>query len=162
MSWLNKDREESVLTLSSFRSLHLDEDTLTARGQATYRESMRASSPSNPMTACGVFASMTFVKNTQISAEEVYANNVRQAHIVVIAMRTILVALFVRCHILAESLFALLAHKRHLRRSCELVSLRLSMALGTVKPLLATWCADGDLGIQNVLAVWTQVSIHVY
>ena len=28
MSWLNKDREESVLTLSSFRSLHLDEHTI--------------------------------------------------------------------------------------------------------------------------------------
>jgi hypothetical protein len=41
------------------------------------------------------------------------------------------------------------------------------MALGTVKPLLATWCADGDLGVQNVLALWgtrrdLQVSIHAY
>ena len=77
-------------------------------------------------------------------------------------MRTILVALFVRCHVLAERLFALLAHKRHLGRSCKLVGLRLSMALGTVKPLLATWCADGDLGVQNVLALWTQVSLHAY
>jgi hypothetical protein len=72
---------------------------------------------------------------------------------VVIAMRTILVALFVRRHILAERLLALLAHKRHLRRSGKVVGLRLGMALGTVKPLLATWCADGDLGVQNVLAL---------
>ena len=71
----------------------------------------------------------------------------------VIAMRAILVALFVGCHILAERLLAFFADKCHLSRPGKPVSLRLSMALGAVKPLLAAWRADGDLGVQDVLAL---------
>lgn len=76
-----------------------------------------------------------------------------RSHIVVIAMRAILVALFVRSHILAKRLLALFTHKCHLRRPRKLMRLRLGVALGAVKPLLAAWRADGDLSVQNVLAV---------
>jgi hypothetical protein len=84
----------------------------------------------------------------------VVCNVVRQTHVVVITMRAILVALFVGCHILAERLLTFFAHKCHFRRPGKPVSLRLSMALGAVKPLLAAWCADGDLCVQDVFALY--------
>jgi hypothetical protein len=40
-------------------------------------------------------------------------------YIVIIAMRAVLVALFVDGHVLAEGLLALLTYERHFRRPCE-------------------------------------------
>ena len=60
----------------------------------------------------------------------------------IIAMRTVLVALFIVRHIFPESLLALLADECHLRRLPQLVRLGLGMTLGTVIPLLAAWRAD--------------------
>ena len=64
----------------------------------------------------------------------------------VITMRTILIALLIRAHILPKRLFALLTHEHHLRRLGQTVRLlRLGVTFGAVVPLLAAWCADGDL-----------------
>lgn len=68
-------------------------------------------------------------------------------------MWAVLVALFVDCHILAESLLALLADEGHLRCTRKRVCLRFCMAFGAVEPLLATRGANGNLGIQDVFAM---------
>ena len=73
-------------------------------------------------------------------------------HVVVVAVRTVLVALVVLRHVLPERLLALLAEEDHLRRLREPVGLRLRVALGAVKPLLAARGADCDLGVQDVFA----------
>ena len=67
-------------------------------------------------------------------------------------MRTVLIAFLVLGHVLPECLLALLAQEHHLRRLRESVRLRLRVAFCAVKPLLAARCADGDLGVQNMLA----------
>jgi hypothetical protein len=71
----------------------------------------------------------------------------------IITMRTVFVALFVDCHILAESFLALFADESHLRCPRKWMCLRLCMTFRTVEPLLATRGADGDLGIQDVFAM---------
>lgn len=76
----------------------------------------------------------------------------RAAHIVVVTIRTILVALLVCRHVLPKRLLAFLAQERHLRRFRELVLLLLSMAFRAVKPLLAARCAHGDLRVQDMFA----------
>lgn len=75
-----------------------------------------------------------------------------RTHVVVVAVRTVLVALVVLGHVLSESLLALLAEEGHLRRLREPVGLRLRMAFGAVKPLLAAWRAYGYLGVEDVFA----------
>ena len=77
----------------------------------------------------------------------------RRTHIVVITMRTVLVALVVLGHVLPESLLALLAHEHHLHRLRQLVRLRFRVTFRAVEPLLAARRADGDLRVQDVLAV---------
>jgi hypothetical protein len=71
----------------------------------------------------------------------------------IITMRAVFVALFVDCHVLAESLLTLFADESHFRCPSKWVCLCLCMAFRTVEPLLATRGADGDLGIQDVFAI---------
>lgn len=73
-------------------------------------------------------------------------------HVVVVTMRTVLVALLVIRHVLAERLLALLAHENHLVVLPQTVVLRFSMAFRAVEPLPAARSAYGDLRVQYVLA----------
>lgn len=73
-------------------------------------------------------------------------------HVVVVAMRTVLIALLVVGHILAKRLLALLAHEDHLSGLPQTVVLRFSMAFRAIEPLPAAWGAYGDLRVQDVLA----------
>lgn len=66
-------------------------------------------------------------------------------HVVIVAMRTILIALIILSHILSESLFALFADEHHLSSLCEWMFLCLCVAFGAVVPLLAARGSDGDL-----------------
>lgn len=70
----------------------------------------------------------------------------------IVAMRTVLVALIVLGHVLAERLLALLAHEHHLRRLRETVGLRLGVTFGAVEPLLAARRANRDLRVQDMFA----------
>ena len=83
-------------------------------------------------------------------------------HIVVVAVRAVLIALVIFRHVLPERLLALLAEERHLRRLCQPVRLRLGVALGAVEPLPAARCADGDLGVEDVFAERGTLSTPVY
>jgi len=51
----------------------------------------------------------------------------QDTHIMIIAMRTILITLLITCHILSKRLFALLAYERHLCRFRERMGLSLGM-----------------------------------
>lgn len=51
-----------------------------------------------------------------------------------------------------ESLLALLAYEDHFEALQEWVVGRFLVALGAVKPFLAAWRADRDLGVENVFA----------
>jgi hypothetical protein len=75
-----------------------------------------------------------------------------RAYIMIIAMWAVFVALFVDCHILAESLLTLFANERHLRRPRKWMCLCLGVTFRTVEPLFATGGADRHLGIQDVFA----------
>jgi hypothetical protein len=66
---------------------------------------------------------------------------------VVIAMRAVLVTVFIFGHVLSESFFALLADEGHVRRPCQRMRLCLGVTFGAVEPLLATGGTDGDLGV---------------
>ena len=70
----------------------------------------------------------------------------------IITMRTILVALLIRAHVLPERPTTLLAHEHHLGCLREPVRLRFGVTLCTVEPLLATWCTNRHLRIQDVFA----------
>lgn len=70
----------------------------------------------------------------------------------VVAVRAVFVALLELLGVLAEALLALFAGEDHLGTLLEIVVLGLGMALGAVKPLLAAGAADGDLGVEDVLA----------
>lgn len=70
----------------------------------------------------------------------------------VVAVRAVLVALVVLGHVLAERLPTLLAHEHHLGCLREPVRLRFGVTLCTVEPLLATWCTNRHLRIQDVFA----------
>lgn len=82
-------------------------------------------------------------------------------HIMVIAMRAVLVALLIVAHIFPKRLFAFLAHERHLRRLAQPMVLCLCVALCAVEPLLAAWRADGDLGVEDVFARKKSLSVDV-
>lgn len=56
----------------------------------------------------------------------------RGSHIVVVAVRAVLVRLFVRLHVLPKGLFALFAEERHLVRLDERVIGRLGVAFGAL------------------------------
>lgn len=72
--------------------------------------------------------------------------------VVIVTVWAVFVALFIGLHILTESFLALLAHERHLARFSQLMIFSFSVAFCAVKPPLATWCANGHLCIQDVLA----------
>ena len=89
--------------------------------------------------------------NSQETAREPRDMN---THIVVVAVRTVLIAFLVLGHVLPECLLALLAQEGHLRRPLKPVVLRLRMTLRTVEPLLAARGANSDLGVEDVFTVW--------
>ena len=68
----------------------------------------------------------------------------------IIAMRAILITLLIHGHIFPECFLAFLANERHFRRFRQGMCLRFGMAFSAVVPLLATWCADRDLRVQDV------------
>ena len=68
----------------------------------------------------------------------------------IIAMRAILITLLIHGHIFPECFLAFLANERHFRRFRQRMCLRFGMAFSAVVPLLATWCADRDLRVQDV------------
>ena len=70
----------------------------------------------------------------------------------IVTVRTVLVALIKLCGIFPEGFLALLADERHLRRLRKFVGLGFCVAFGAIEPLFATGRADGNLGIQDVLA----------
>ena len=105
---------------------------------------MRASSPSIPTTAWGVFASRTYRERERVRER---VRVVQQAHIVVIAMRAVLVALLICGHVLAEGLLALLTDEGHVRGPRKRMRLCLRVTFGTVEPLLAARGTDGDLRV---------------
>ena len=55
-------------------------------------------------------------------------------------------------HILPETLLALFTGKRHLGRLLKCVIGGFGMAFGTVKPTLTAGAADGNLGVEDMLA----------
>ena len=72
----------------------------------------------------------------------------------VVTVQTILIALLISAHVLPEGPSALLAHECHLHRLCQLMrSDCLSMAFCTIEPLATARCPDGDLRVEDVLAV---------
>lgn len=73
-------------------------------------------------------------------------------HEVIVTVGTVLVALVELRGIFPEGFLALLTDECHLGRLREPVRLRFRVAFGAIEPLLAAGRADGNLGIQNVLA----------
>lgn len=71
----------------------------------------------------------------------------------VVTVGAVLVALLEFRNVFPESFLAFLANERHLRRLCKFVGLCFCVAFGTIEPLLAAGRADGNLGIQDVLAI---------
>jgi hypothetical protein len=71
----------------------------------------------------------------------------RWAHVVIIAMRAVLIALLICSHVFTESFFALFTHEGHFRCPCQWMRLCLGVTFGAVEPLLATRSTNGDLGI---------------
>ncbi len=70
----------------------------------------------------------------------------------IVAMRTKLIALLIRCHVLPKRLLAALAKESHLRSFGQRMLGHLSVALCTIEPSLAARCPDGDLRVQDVFA----------
>lgn len=68
-------------------------------------------------------------------------------HVVIIAMRAVLVALLINGHVLAECLLALLTNKSHLGCPRKRVRLCFRVTFGAVEPLLAARGTDGDLSV---------------
>jgi hypothetical protein len=73
-------------------------------------------------------------------------------HVMIVAMRTVFIAVLVDFHVLPESLLAFLANENHLAGLCERMLFLFSMTFSTVKPLLAAWCPNRDLSVQDVFA----------
>jgi hypothetical protein len=71
----------------------------------------------------------------------------RRSHVVIITMRTVLVALLVNGHVFSEGLLALFADEGHFRRPRKRMCLCLRVAFGAIEPLLAARGTDGDLRI---------------
>ena len=97
-------------------------------------------------------ASITYIQSARKIADQ------HSAYVVVIAVRTVLVALFILAHVLSECLFALFADKGHLCRLCERMRLVLCMAFGAVVPLLAAGSTYRDLCVEDVFAGWVDES----
>ena len=70
----------------------------------------------------------------------------------IIAVRTVLVAVLKLLHILSKALFAFFAGKGHLEGLFEVVLLGFGVAFGAVEPLATARGADGDLGVEDVFA----------
>lgn len=87
-----------------------------------------------------------------------YTENTTDTHVVVITMRAILIALLISRHVLSERLLAFLTQEMHLRCFRKLMRLLFGVALWAIEPLLAAWSADGDLRVQDMLAV---LKLHV-
>jgi len=107
--------------------------------------------------ASGVLASMTWQRqaNSQRACQHPIdlPKPALQTHIVIIAVWTEFVTLFVRGHVFAECFLALFAGKHHFGRPRESMVLALFVARGTIKPLLAARRADGDLCVEDVFTV---------
>ena len=71
----------------------------------------------------------------------------------VVTVRTVFIALIEICDVFPEGFLALLTDEYHLRRLRKPVGLCFCVAFGTIEPLLAAGRTDGNLGIQDVLAV---------
>lgn len=77
----------------------------------------------------------------------------------VVTVRTILVTLFVRRHVLPKRLSTLFAHEHHvvgLRKSMRLL---FGVAFGAIEPLLAAGCSDRNLGIEDMFTVVIEISM---
>lgn len=73
-------------------------------------------------------------------------------HVVVIAVRAVLVTFLVVHHVFPERFLAFLAHEGHLVRLPQPMVLAFSMTFGAIEPLLATWSSNGNLSVQNMFA----------
>jgi|SRR6267142_1789922 len=102
------------------------------------------------MAACGVFASMTYLEGESVR-EEASEGTTRiaadGAHVVIITMRAVFVALLVNGHVFSEGLLALLTHEGHFCRPRKRMRLCLRVTFGAIEPLLAARGTDGDLRI---------------
>ena len=65
----------------------------------------------------------------------------------VVAVGAIFIALIVFTHVLPEGFLAFLAGEDHLCRLLQVVILRLGVTFCAIKPLFATRCAYGYLGV---------------
>jgi hypothetical protein len=74
-------------------------------------------------------------------------------HEVVVTVRAVLIALIELRGVFPEGFLALFTHECHLRRLRKPVGLCFCVAFGAIEPLLAAGRADGNLGIQDVLAI---------
>ena len=74
-------------------------------------------------------------------------------HVVVIAVRAVLVTFLIVHHIFPERFLAFLAHEGHFVRLPQPMVLTFSMAFGAIEPLLATWSTDCDLCVQYMFAI---------
>ena len=74
------------------------------------------------------------------------------AHEMVVTVRTVLITLIKLRNVFPEGFLALLTDECYLGRLRKPVGLRFRMAFGAIEPLLAAGRADGNLGIQDVLA----------
>lgn len=71
---------------------------------------------------------------------------------VVVTVRAVFIALLEFGDVFPEGFLALFADERHLRRFRQPVGLGFCVAFGTIEPKLAAGRADGNLGVQDVLA----------
>lgn len=75
----------------------------------------------------------------------------------VVAVRAVLVSLLKVTCVLAEALAALLARKSHLKLLLQRMRLLLGVASRTLEPLAAAGRADRHLGVEDVLAVRSEI-----
>ena len=76
-----------------------------------------------------------------------------ETHKVVVTVGAVLVALLEFRDVFPEGFLALLTDECHLRRLGKPMRLRFCVAFGTIEPLLTAGRADGNLGVQDVLAI---------
>ena len=122
--------------------------------KATYRESMRASSPSTCNDALGVFASKTkwLSQCGQYSSLSSISKTLPPRYDMELGVPVLKLA-----GVLAKRFLALLADEDHLEALEQRVVGRLGVALGAVEPFLAAGRADGDLRVEDVAAHTLQV-----
>jgi len=128
-SWAKMDRFSDRLTRSSLSILMGEESTLNEVANTSDEEHTehpplrlhplhpRQRGVSSPQSPSSITVSEMYPR--------VFVN--QDTHIMIIAMRTILITLLITCHILSKRLFALLAYERHLCRFCERMGLSLGM-----------------------------------